>query len=210
VCCNGVVQFNTYTISGVRIAVELINNPAAELSFLTSLLSQYRVHQPVVTRAVAGELQLWAGQLRPVFAATDPHAQAALAGALLVASDCRPRLVSHDDMPHHLHYTPLDAALPARVKALTAAGLAHLIADGGGPRLGCCQRGGCGVVFFDTSRNGRRRFCSVRCANAFNVSSHRARKRQAAYLTTAGPGGSPDYSGLPSSLPTVGSATSAS
>lgn len=182
------MQFNTYTIAGVHIAAELVNNRSAELAFLTALLTRYGVHEPVVTPAPAAELRLWADQLRPIFVVTDPAAQAALAADLLVRSDCRPRLVSHDGMPHHLHYAPLDAVLAARVKALTAAGIAHLIADGGGRRLGCCQRGGCPVVFLDTSRNGRRRFCSVRCANAVNVSSHRTRKRQAAGPAEARPG----------------------
>ena len=33
--------------------------------------------------------------------------------------------------------------------------------------------------FIDTSRNGRRHFCSVRCANHVNVANHRLRRRQA-------------------------------
>ncbi|HLU95849.1 MAG TPA: CGNR zinc finger domain-containing protein, partial [Thermobifida alba] len=41
--------------------------------------------------------------------------------------------------------------------------------------LGCCARDGCRTVFVDTSRNGRRRFCSVTCANRVNVAAHRAR-----------------------------------
>jgi predicted RNA-binding Zn ribbon-like protein len=33
-------------------------------------------------------------------------------------------------------------------------------------------------VFIDVSRNGRRHFCSVRCANQVNVAKHRTRKRE--------------------------------
>jgi predicted RNA-binding Zn ribbon-like protein len=65
------------------------------------------------------------------------------------------------------------------VKALTAAGLAHVIDDGAGSRLRACSRSGCGTVFIDTSRNGRRHFCSVRCANQVNVANHRRRRREA-------------------------------
>jgi len=97
----------------------------------------------------------------------------------MVTARCRPRLVSHHGLAPHLHYAPLDAGLPARVRALTASGLAHLIADGDGHRLGCCLRDDCGVVFVDVSRGGRRRFCSVRCANAVNVRRHRARAQSA-------------------------------
>ena len=72
------------------------------------------------------------------------------------------------------------AGLVARVKALTAGGLAHMIDGGGGSRLRTCQRAGCGTAFVDTSRNGRRRFCSLTCANQVNVAKHRTRQRQAA------------------------------
>ncbi|HEX5293501.1 MAG TPA: CGNR zinc finger domain-containing protein, partial [Streptosporangiaceae bacterium] len=42
---------------------------------------------------------------------------------------------------------------------------------------GRCQRESCATAFVDTSRNGTRRFCSVRCANQVNVSNHRVRRR---------------------------------
>ena len=57
-----------------------------------------------------------------------------------------------------------------------------LLGHGAGERLRACGRAGCGVVFVDTSRNGRRRFCSVRCANQVNVANHRLRQRQAAVV----------------------------
>jgi predicted RNA-binding Zn ribbon-like protein len=102
------------------------------------------------------------------------------ADALLIAADCRPRLVSHGaGLPFHLHYAPVRTGLTARVKALTAAGLAHIIDNGEGSRLRACSRAGCGTVFIDISRNGRRHFCSVRCANQVNVANHRLRQRQA-------------------------------
>jgi predicted RNA-binding Zn ribbon-like protein len=100
-----------------------------------------------------------------------------LVNDLLIESDCRPRLISHDGLPHHLHYRPLAGDLAARVKGFTAAGLAYLIAEGWGSRLGRCHREGCAIAFVDTSRNGTRRFCSVRCANQVNVSNHRVRRR---------------------------------
>jgi hypothetical protein len=54
--------------------------------------------------------------------------KAQLTDALLVAADCRPRLVSHDaGKPHHFHYAPVETWPRAtRVRrALTAAGLAN-------------------------------------------------------------------------------------
>jgi predicted RNA-binding Zn ribbon-like protein len=88
-------------------------------------------------------------------------------------------------LPFHLHYAPVQAGLAARVKALTAGGLAHIIDTGAGFRLRTCHREGCGTAFLDTSRNGLRRFCSLRCANQVNVANHRFRHRQAAQAAQA-------------------------
>jgi predicted RNA-binding Zn ribbon-like protein len=51
---------------------------------------------------------------------------------------------------------------------------------GSGFRLRVCQRAGCETAFLDVSRNGRRRFCSLRCANQVNVANHRLRQWRAA------------------------------
>jgi predicted RNA-binding Zn ribbon-like protein len=177
--CNGIVQFNTYISAGALIAAGLVNAAAADLAGLSAVLRDHEVHLPDVTAATAPAIRAWTGRLRPVFEAA-PADKAGLADRLLVTARCRPRLVSHHGLAPHLHYAPLDAGLPARVRALTASGLAHLIADGAGHRLGCCLRDDCGVVFVDVSRGGRRRFCSVRCANAVNVRRHRARTQTAA------------------------------
>ena len=67
---------------------------------------------------------------------------------------------------------------PRTIPIPIAAWLALVIDDGNGARLRACSRAGCGTVFIDTSRNGRRHFCSVRCANQVNVANHRLRRRQ--------------------------------
>jgi predicted RNA-binding Zn ribbon-like protein len=172
------MQFNTYTVAGARVAVWLVNHPVPGAADLTSELRGHEVHEPTATAAEAAELQDWLPRLRAVFEAGDVGDKARLADALLVAADCRPRLVSHGGgKPFHLHYAPAETGLAARVRALTAAGLAHVIDSGGGGRLRACDRPGCGVAFLDTSRNGRRHFCSVRCANQVNVTNHRHRHR---------------------------------
>jgi predicted RNA-binding Zn ribbon-like protein len=174
------MQFNTYTAAGAHIAVWLVNHPSPEASALAAVLDYYDVHQPVTTADQARALRPWAGRLRQVFDAAAVAEKAERADALLVAADCRPRLVSHGDgLPFHFHYASVRTGLAARVKALTAAGVAHVIDGGGGSRLRACSRPGCVVVFLDTSRNGRRHFCSVRCANQVNVANHRIRARRA-------------------------------
>jgi predicted RNA-binding Zn ribbon-like protein len=174
------MQFNTYTVAGVHIAVWLVNHPSPQAPALAALLERYDVHEPVTTADDTLALWPWTARLREVFEAPALAAKAELADALLVAADCRPRLVAHGaGLPFHFHYAPVRTGLAARVKALTAAGVAHVIDGGGGSRLQACARTGCDVVFIDTSRNGRRHFCSVRCANQVNVTKHRTRQRLA-------------------------------
>ncbi|WP_398949549.1 CGNR zinc finger domain-containing protein [Streptomyces sp. ID38640] len=46
----------------------------------------------------------------------------------------------------------------------------------GGARLGRCLRAECARAYVDTSRNGRRRYCSARCGNTEAVMRHRSRQ----------------------------------
>ena len=173
------MQFNTYTVAGAHVAVWLVNNPVPGARDLTATLRGHDVHEPAATDANALALRPWAIRLREVFEAPAVPEKAGLADALLVVADCRPRLVSHGEgQPFHLHYAPVRTGLAPRVRALTAASLAHVIDSGWGARLRTCDRPGCGVAFLDTSRNGRRHFCGVLCANQVNVATHRRRRRQ--------------------------------
>jgi predicted RNA-binding Zn ribbon-like protein len=175
------MQFDTYTAAGAHIACWMANNPAAEPTALSAVLAGYDVHEPAVTWRQVRALEPWAEGLRTVFEAATEAERAERVDALLLAADCRPRLVRHgDDLPFHLHYAPVRAGLAARVRALTAGGLAHIIDDGSGSRLRVCDRAGCESAFLDVSRNGRRRFCSLRCANQVNVANHRLRQRRVA------------------------------
>lgn len=175
------MQFDTYTAFGAHIACWMANNRETDPETLGHVLAGYDVHEPAVSWRQVRALEPWAGCLRTVFEAGTEAERAQRADALLLAADCRPRLVRHaDGLPFHLHYAPVRAGLAARVRALTAGGLAHVIDEGSGFRLRVCQRAGCENAFLDVSRNGRRRFCSLRCANQVNVASHRQRQRQRA------------------------------
>ena len=63
-----------------------------------------------------------------------------------------------------------------QLAGLAAAELADLIAEVGPERIRHCQAAPCVEVFLDTSRNGRRRYCSRRCANRLNATRHRRRR----------------------------------
>ena len=131
------MQFNTYTYAGAHIAAWLVNHPAPEALALAQVLHDHDVHEPTATSGQVLILRPWAQRLRGIFEAGTLSAKALRADELLVASDCRPRLVSHGPgLPFHLHYASVHAGLTPRVKALTAAGLAHAIDDGAGPACG--------------------------------------------------------------------------
>jgi predicted RNA-binding Zn ribbon-like protein len=71
---------------------------------------------------------------------------------------------------------PLEDALAAVAEPLVG-----VISTGETERLRICANDGCRWVFEDTSRTGRRRWCSMAsCGNRAKAARHRARKRAAA------------------------------
>ncbi|GAA5145727.1 CGNR zinc finger domain-containing protein [Pseudonocardia eucalypti] len=172
------MQFNPYGGSAARLASELVNaGPEARAPAFEEILDRLD-YQP--RRAVrpddAASLVEWAGRLREVFREATVPGRVALVNTLLGGVAAAPYISQHDGRAPHFHYAEVDAPLVERVKAYTAAGLAHAICEDPN-RIGGCARPGCPVVYVDTSRNGRRRYCSTRCANRTHVADHRARRR---------------------------------
>ncbi len=169
------MHFNPYGGSGALVAADLVNSGAAG----EVLAGMVRNGMAIASLTEDEERQIWAWaqRLRPVFAAS-PVDRMALVNDLLRDSACRPYITSHDGKPPHLHYADPGAGPAARVRAYTAGGLAHLVCEDP-DRLGVCLREGCDIAYVDTSRNGRRRFCSTRCATRVHVADHRARQLSA-------------------------------
>lgn len=67
--------------------------------------------------------------------------------------------------------------LDEQLAGLAAGELVELVVELGPERLRGCQAAPCAEVFVDTSRNGRRRYCSSRCANRVNAARHRRRRK---------------------------------
>jgi predicted RNA-binding Zn ribbon-like protein len=80
-----------------------------------------------------------------------------------------------------MHYRDDDARTLAEVlRAVFSVGTALHLTTRGMHRLGRCEAGAtpgdpCRNVVVDVTRNGRQRYCSVRCANRAAVRRHRAR-----------------------------------
>ncbi|MYW01976.1 CGNR zinc finger domain-containing protein [Streptomyces sp. SID3343] len=123
-------------------------------------------------------LLAWAAELRAFFVITDLERAVAHVNDLLARVEMRPRLVDHG-RGLHLHHAPSGVPFVQRIRINTAMGVANLVADYGVGRSGVCAAADCDRVFADTSRNGRKRYCSDACANRANVAAHRARRRAA-------------------------------
>jgi predicted RNA-binding Zn ribbon-like protein len=89
--------------------------------------------------------------------------------------DALPYLVRHDRFDWHLHATVDDAPLADRMRAEGALALAELVRIHATDRMRECAADDCRGVFVDQSRNGSRRFCSVRCGNRVNQQGFRER-----------------------------------
>ncbi|MQA09958.1 MAG: CGNR zinc finger domain-containing protein [Pseudonocardiaceae bacterium] len=166
------MHFNHYGGTGAELAVRMVNAPVVS----DDLLRAHELRVGGLSQAQCRTLTEWAGRLRPVFTEPELDTVVKLVNELLADSASKPYISQHDGRPPHLHYASEHDDAVARVLAFTAAGLANLVCEAP-QRLGHCGRSGCDVVYVGTSRNGRRRFCSTRCANRTRVSEHRGRRR---------------------------------
>jgi predicted RNA-binding Zn ribbon-like protein len=181
------VNIDHDTLVGIREAVDLVNTDdrGANTDLLSTLddLDAYLARHGVTGSRSCDPAELAAMRklriaLRNVFerahADDAPSVVDALNG-LFVRSNASPRLVQHDDLPLHLHFTPDDATLDRRLGAEIATALAIVVRDGGVSRLRICDAHDCNSVFVDISKNRSRRFCDTQCGNRQNVAAYRRR-----------------------------------
>ena len=107
--------------------------------------------------------------------ATDDAARAAALNTQMAAAAAYPQLTDHDGEGWHLHYRDAGRSLPDVLEAVFSVGTALHLTERGMHRLGRCAASPCTNVFVDVTRNGRQRYCSVRCSNRDAVRRHRAR-----------------------------------
>ncbi len=167
------MHFNPYGGAAAQIASDLVNlDRIGPVELLAIFKNRMTIREVKADEAV--DIAAWAARLRTVFEA-DPAERVRLVNELLVDSASRPYISTHDGKAPHLHYVDEHAGPVKRVRAYTAGGLAHLVCEAP-DRFGVCSREGCGTVYVDVSRNGRRRFCSTRCATRVHVADHRTRQ----------------------------------
>lgn len=160
---------------GPELAVDLVN--ADTQDDLEPILRRHAIRRPTLDPYDDTALRRWAQRLRSAFEADSTDELCATVNSLLDEAAGRMYLTTHDGLRPHLHLTSDDEHVVARVKAVTAGGLALMAAWTGGTRIGTCARDNCDRVFIDTSRGGRRRYCSARCGNTDAVIRHRVNGR---------------------------------
>ncbi|MGW5735240.1 MULTISPECIES: CGNR zinc finger domain-containing protein [Streptomyces] len=170
------MHLNPYGEEVVNLAADLANRRPRTAD---ELAERCREAGLVLERPVAQEdldrtqdaLDRW----EKVVDATDEDERAALLNGMLAASAAYPRLTDHAGSGWHLHYRDDWQSLGPLLFQLISVGTALHLAGRGMHRLRRCAVTGCATIFADTSRTGRQRYCSQRCANRDAVRRHRAR-----------------------------------
>ncbi|GAA2266708.1 hypothetical protein GCM10010402_23080 [Actinomadura luteofluorescens] len=155
---------------------EALSGPAD----LAGLLAAYDVAAPVADDVE--KVRFLRGEVRAVMeSGTEDEAVERL--ALLAGHAGLAPVLRRDPSGRWRWYVPTarDASLVGEVAALAGVALLGLVRALGHDRFRACAAPGCGGVFADASRAGRRRYCMPElCGNRQNVANHRARRRAVA------------------------------
>jgi predicted RNA-binding Zn ribbon-like protein len=129
-----------------------IDHDAAELAAVQQIRNELRAIWTMSVDEQVGEINRWLRE----------------SGAL-------PFLMRHGKFDWHFHATDSDAPLADRIRAEGALALAEIVRFGQSERMRVCAADDCSGILIDQSRNGSKRFCSVRCGNRVNQQGYRER-----------------------------------
>ena len=163
-------------MTGPLLAADLVNLAAGgawTAQEARIILDRHQIRRAALGSSSSEQLRQWSLQLRSAFEPASVEARCGTINGLLDTGTSRAYLTTHDQLRPHLHFASDIDDVVARVKAVTAGGLAIFAVESDGGRLGVCVRSGCGIAFVDTSRNGLRSYCSARCGNNDAVQRHR-------------------------------------
>ncbi|MGC5014129.1 CGNR zinc finger domain-containing protein [Streptosporangium sp. DT93] len=169
------MHLNPYGEDAVNLAADLVNRRPASAGELAERCraAGLVLEGPVTSQdleRVHAVLEMW----ERVVDATGESGRAELVNRMLAEAAAYPRLTDHAGTGWHLHYRGDGQPLGSVLFSLICVGTALHLAGRGMHRLRRCAVTGCVLVFADTSRTGRRRYCSQRCANRDAVRRHRA------------------------------------
>ncbi len=164
------------------LAIRLVNTgtPDADalrdVDALRSLLSAPPYFNGRIGRQDLESMRELREDLRAIFEAIaggDACDAAERLNSLLIQHPIHPQISNHDGQPWHLHITE-SGSIPDRYAAGAAMGLAVFVSSEGIDRLAICQSPPCRNVFFDTSSNRSRLYCSDQCAVDTEIVDQRA------------------------------------
>ena len=154
------------------LAIQLVNTGTPEEDRLADLdaLRELLTIRPHMSGRVGRQdlvaMRELRDDLRAIFeavAADDECDAVERLNSLLIQHPIHPQVSGHDGHRWHLHITE-SGSIPDRYAAGAAMGLAVLVSADGVGRLASCEAAACRNVFFDTSSNRTRRYCSDVCA----------------------------------------------
>lgn len=99
----------------------------------------------------------------------------ALLNEVLAEFRALPQLVRHGEFDYHLHATPSEAPLGARMAVEAAMAMVDVIRADEVDRLRICANDDCNDVLVDLSRNRSKRYCDLTCSNLAAVRAYRSR-----------------------------------
>jgi predicted RNA-binding Zn ribbon-like protein len=130
------------------------------------------------TAAELRSVQRLRPRLRRVWEA-DEDEVVEIVNGLLRESNALPQLVRHDEWSYHLHATPSDAPLAARMAVEAAMAFVDVVRGQELSRLRICEYPDCGNVVVDLSKNRSKGYCDGGCGNRAAVTAYRARRAAA-------------------------------
>ena len=173
------------TVESLRFAVELVNTPpGASRSGADELSTPAELREPVTSVGYTGRFDRDEAELAQVVATRqflhdlwelDRDEAVPFVNAMLRDASALPFLVRHDGLDWHLHATEPSAPLAERIRVEVGLALFDVVRSNEWGRLRSCQATDCTGILADLSRNGSKRYCSVRCSNRVNMVEHRAR-----------------------------------
>ncbi|MFD8214123.1 CGNR zinc finger domain-containing protein [Streptomyces sp. NPDC059697] len=170
------MHLNPYGEDAVNLAADLANRrPAGAEELADRCRAAGLVLENPVTPQDLDRAQDALAAWEKVVDATDEHERAELLNRMLASAAAHPRMTNHAGSGWHLHFRDDRQTLGSVLFSLIAVGTALHLTGRGMHRLRRCAVSECTTIFADTSRTGRQRYCSPRCANRDAVRRHRAR-----------------------------------
>jgi predicted RNA-binding Zn ribbon-like protein len=144
-----------------------------------------QLHELMAHYVFTGRIDRDEAELRDVIATRDllrtvwalaPDSAVLEVNRMLREANALPHLARHDGSPWHMHATAPEAPLGERMRVEASLALTDVIRMDEMGRLRVCEAADCTGLLLDLSRNGSKRFCSVRCGNRMNMIAFRERQ----------------------------------